>query len=782
MSGRVLFDDLRPLLGRRAAALEHAWLTGDRAGRHEIEVVAELLRRRATTDRSVLLHPPSGDEADGPLRLGRIVHGRSELAWLGLTERELTQHMAVTGRSGSGKSTLCLRLLLGLLERGVPWLVFDYKRSARALRGVDAGRSVHVTALGRDIGASTGFNILVPPPGLTPDVHQRQLVELIAESWYAGDGVIALLERAMSRAYEAWSPRWPTILDVRSELEAMPSKGRELMWKSSAQRILQQLTTGQLGRILTARRDAAALERLRHGHTVVELDGLAVNDAAFLTQHIVRDLTCRLLAEGDREKLRFVCLVEEAHHLLAKREGSHETALETALREGREVGLGILLADQCISAISPTALANCYTTVCLNTRQRADVVAGAGSLLLGEEQRALLSLLPVGEAVVRLSDRWPHPVHLRIPALPLPKGTVTDADVRLAHLQGPYSAAALDVAVEESDSVGVTHESEASSDRPAVDRESGGRGATASGGSGASGVVGVGSDSGGSGDSRVNRAPSVRSAAVPDRPPPDKADEKGNSAGEAARMHAVRTHSRGAQTLHADSPDHPPHESREKQISSETGEDGGVRDAEDDEQDGAGVLATSEGRLLLESVAHQPLAALTARFDALGLSRRKGTAAKAALIDEDYLRQVDLPTPSGRTVLLALTEAGRSWLLRRRVVITPVHGSLPHAWWQQRVADMLREAGWQVQTEARIDGHAVDVVAERGGRRVLVEVETGRSDWLANLARLEVIRAEAKAVLWLDPETRPRAAAAVPAGVRLLTPVEVGRWVDGCRP
>jgi hypothetical protein len=130
------------------------------------------------------------------------------------------------------------------------------------------------------------------------------------------------------------------------------------------------------------------------------------------------------------------------------KEHPEESVLETCLREGREIGLGIIIADQCISAVSPTALANCFTTVCMNVRQRADVNAAAGSLLISEDKRQLLSTLPVGEAVVRLSDRFPHPMHIRVPRLDLPKGAIQDRDVRDGYLAGPYCASALDTKVD----------------------------------------------------------------------------------------------------------------------------------------------------------------------------------------------------------------------------------------------------------------------------------------------------------------------------------------------
>ncbi|TVQ55035.1 MAG: hypothetical protein EA377_04260, partial [Phycisphaerales bacterium] len=120
----------------------------------------------------------------------------------------------------------------------------------------------------------------------------------------------------------------------------------------------------------------------------------------------------------------------------------------------------------------------------------------------------------------------------------------------------------------------------------------------------------------------------------------------------------------------------------------------------------------------------------------------------------------------------------RAWLVRHRIPITPVRGSLIHAWWQQHLADQLRAAGWRVELESTVDGHAFDLAAKRDGQSLLLEVETGRSDWLKNLTHLERAAADHKAVLWLDAASRRRARSAAAATIVVLAPAEVGRWIE----
>ncbi|QDU70451.1 hypothetical protein [Mucisphaera calidilacus] len=113
---------------KRARRLDLVWRQARPEERVELDIVAEVMRSRFTHSRSALLSPPTRDEADGPLRLGRIHHGRQELGYLGLHKHELMQDALFTGRSGSGKSTACLNLMIKLIDQDVPWTVIEIKQ------------------------------------------------------------------------------------------------------------------------------------------------------------------------------------------------------------------------------------------------------------------------------------------------------------------------------------------------------------------------------------------------------------------------------------------------------------------------------------------------------------------------------------------------------------------------------------------------------------------------------------------------------------------------------
>lgn len=750
--------------------LDLAFLTGEERERRDLALTAELLRRGLTSSGLPLLRPPRAGAADAEIRLGRVVHGPHTLGWLGVTPGELTHHLLCVGRTGCGKSNLLVRVLLQLSAQGVPWIAIDHKRSLRSLLDMELAQPVRVVAQGRRLHAELAFNPLCPPRGVPFDTHARQVVDLIAGSWTTGDGVRALLLRTILACKRG--PSAPTFMHVRNALAGHRLGGREAQWRVSALRVLDQLTTGPPGRIFCTRADAAVMDHLLTGRTIIEMDGLSLADSAFFISLLLRSLVCELQNQPLREQLRLAIAIDEAHHILSRHEGGREHEAARVLREGRESGLGCLLATQTFGGLDPVAMANCGTLVVMNCRHASDLHAGAQGLLLQDEERSILSLLPVGHAVVRLASRWPHPVHIQVPVVPLAKGSVSDLDVTRAFLLGPFalrqagnqrlaessgesmladraqpaperpgfstspttiSHTTPDFPIAPADTVcdEAAQDLAAASDARALDF---GRFGEAGGSWDAAG-------SGGSGGSAPNSARPAATPTVPAVPGPDEAGEEFR--------------------LDPGTPLDPPMDQGSLSSSSLA----------------SLSVANTELAALLRHVAEHPLVGVAARYDALGLSRRKGDALKDALVQHGALRPVSVPIPRGRVLLLELTEDGRDAAHALGANIAAVHGSLPHAYWQQQAADLLHAQGWSVGTEVIRNDHAFDVLATRGDHELALEVETGKSNWLSNLAVLEAVNATHRAVLWLDPARELRARSLAPSNVLVLRPSQLDPWI-----
>jgi len=428
-------ERLRPTLGSRTDTLWALYLSSDRQGREELEQHIRLLdlkhNRTGPSQGPPPLPPPRAALLDGWLRLGEVAYPSTAPTPFGLQPGELIQHVAIFGRSGAGKTNTVLCLLKGLMEKKLPFLIFDWKRNYRDLLAAPWVAEGEVSALtvGRDL-APLRLNPLRPPPGTEPRTWLKKLIEIIAHAYFLGEGVMYLLQEAIDTCYRQagvydGGTTYPTFHDVHAYLRAKRVNGREANWMASTLRAAGSLTYGPMGETVCAR-ESTDLGSLLKGKVILELDALTDTDKIFVVEAMLLFIHHLRLADGEREKLKHVILVEEAHK--AKQEASGgEPITDVILREIRELGEAVVLVDQHPSQIAITALGNTYCTIAMNLKHRADVTTVADACLLEPEQKDHLGRLPVGYAVVKLQDRWTSPFIVRFPHVRIDKGSVSDA-------------------------------------------------------------------------------------------------------------------------------------------------------------------------------------------------------------------------------------------------------------------------------------------------------------------------------------------------------------------
>ena len=185
----------------------------------------------------------------------------------------------------------------------------------------------------------------------------------------------------------------------------------------------------------------------------------------------------------------------------------------------------------------------------------------------------------------------------------------------------------------------------------------------------------------------------------------------------------------------------------------------------------------------LGDVASRPLSTTVSRYQRLHLSRRRGNAIRQSLLKAGFIEAVPIATRSGQVVLYQLTDAGRS-------ICSPLgldpgprpRASLEHRYWVMKVGQLFEEQGYEVTREHPVKGNGtVDLLAERPGERVAVEVETGKSDVKENLAKLRgkafdrivVVATSAGAVEACRRAIKEAREAAIPS-VELMTWLDVG--------
>lgn len=142
-----------------------------------------------------------------------------------------------------------------------------------------------------------------------------------------------------------------------------------------------------------------------------------------------------------------------------------------------------------------------------------------------------------------------------------------------------------------------------------------------------------------------------------------------------------------------------------------------------------------------------------------------------------------IATRSGQVVLYRLSDAGRSVCLDLGIDPGPnAAPSLEHAFWVRETAACLRHQGYDVAHEHAVPGNGlIDILAERPGERVAVEIETGRSDIQENIEKLRPSGFD-KLIL---VATSPSAIAACQKAIQTVEgsggpAVELWTWLDIC--
>lgn len=152
-------------------------------------------------------------------------------------------------------------------------------------------------------------------------------------------------------------------------------------------------------------------------------------------------------------------------------------------------------------------------------------------------------------------------------------------------------------------------------------------------------------------------------------------------------------------------------------------------------------VTPSEKRLLIDILA-EPFAGVQKHYDRLKISSRNGNSLKESMEQRGLLRghEITLADTGGRKVVLELLQPGVELLqhLGYTCKFPYFANGAEHEHAKAQVAQHLQAQGYKVTKEFHLPGEGrIDVVGERGPERVAVEVETGKSDIEANLAKLE---------------------------------------------
>ena len=192
------------------------------------------------------------------------------------------------------------------------------------------------------------------------------------------------------------------------------------------------------------------------------------------------------------------------------------------------------------------------------------------------------------------------------------------------------------------------------------------------------------------------------------------------------------------------------------------------------------VALSEREEALLRDVATTPIAPITHRYQRLGWHMEIGNRTKDAIISKGLARFDAVSTLRGQVKILTLTPDGIALLASRGVAPTVTRaGGAEHEFWKHELRSLLERHRYAVTEEYPLGGgRTADLSAERDGRTLYVEIETGRSNIPANVAKYA--SGDDLVVFFTSEEVAQRYRELVVLdrpGTRCLTPREIDHLV-----
>lgn len=383
-----------------------------------------------------------GQTCGKSVRLGSIFHmHREEPTPVLLDMDSLASHVFVTGSTGAGKSNAVYRLLEGVAQEGVGFLVVEpAKGGYKDVFGADAG--VRVYGTNPEYAPLLRLNPFSFPAGMHVLEHLDRLVEIFNVCWPMYAAMPAVLKSAIEKSYEdcGWNLEesknpygddlYPRFADVaRNVREIIDSSEYDAenkgAYKGSLLTRLSSLSSGINGIVFSS--DETDQVDLFDGRTIVDLSRVGSSETKSLLMGILvlklqeRRMTQRIVHNAG---LRHVTVLEEAHNLLRKTSteqpveggnllGKSVEMLSNAIAEMRTYGEGFIIADQAPSLLDASVIRNTNTKIVMRLPDGSDRQLVGGAEALTEAQTTELARLPRGVAAVYQND-WIEAVLCKI--------------------------------------------------------------------------------------------------------------------------------------------------------------------------------------------------------------------------------------------------------------------------------------------------------------------------------------------------------------------------------
>lgn len=374
---------------------------------------------------------------DRPVVIGTILdRGSATGRQLSIPLNALAAHGLVVGMTGAGKTNACMAILKEVDRHGVPFLVIEpAKNEYRSLlRDNQFMGRLRIFTLGDERTSPFRLNPFEFPEGFPVGTHLDFLKSVFTSSFSMYGPMPHILEESIVRVFEkrGWDLAsgtnvyqqgvdraflFPTLYDLLDEIDPVVQAigyAQELTMdiRGALKTRVKSLLTGPKGMMLGAPRSTPLADLLAYP-TVLELSLLGDDQekALIMGLLLVGIYEARHVQGGVADKLVHVTLIEEAHRIL-KNVSTAQTNPEIAnvvgkavdtfnniLSEIRAFGEGFLIAEQIPAKLSPDAIKNTGFKLTHRLHAPDDREAVGGSMVLAENQKRHLALLPDLSAV-----------------------------------------------------------------------------------------------------------------------------------------------------------------------------------------------------------------------------------------------------------------------------------------------------------------------------------------------------------------------------------------------
>lgn len=418
-----------------------SWLSANElgllAGLPQKEVVGLRLREEVEFGLNVEKVP-----AEYALELGHLVQSGEVKKNISvcLDKRDFDKHAFISGVTGSGKTTTCQNILTGW---GEAFLVIEPAKTEYRSLKEHCPDLLFFTP-----GLPDAAPFFLNPFELFPNEKisaRADMLKATFEASFAMEAAIPqILEAAIYRAYEnkGWhvgTNTWrggdpfadgvyafPTLSDfVKATKEITQEQGFDERLKNdylgSINARLEGLMVGAKGQMFNTARSINFLELIKR-RVVIELEEIrSSSEKSLLMGFILTNLLQAVKHCHSLDKnFRHITLIEEAHRLLSrylpgdnlnKKQGVE--VFTDMLAEVRKYGESLIIVDQIPDKMTPEVLKNTNTKIIHKLFAQDDKDAVGNTMALNDEQKAFLSNLPPGRAVM-FSQGWTKAIQLQI--------------------------------------------------------------------------------------------------------------------------------------------------------------------------------------------------------------------------------------------------------------------------------------------------------------------------------------------------------------------------------